>query len=83
MTRIALRIFVAAALLGLAACQTLPEVITTGRDTFDVRYDGSKSNAAEVDVRAAQICAGPPLLTGSGTRFDGFAFRSYRCRRRS
>ena len=69
------------ALFALGACQTLPQVIATGADTFDVRY-AAPTTIAEVDARAAAICANAPQLLGSGTRFDGFAYRSYRCHRK-
>jgi len=81
-TRTLFRSFLAAALLALGGCQTLPQVIATGADTFDVRY-AAPTTIAEVDARAAAICANAPQLVGSGTRYDGFTYRSYRCHRKS
>ncbi len=80
-TRTLFRSFAAAALLALGACQTLPQVIATGADTFDVRY-ATPTTVVEVDARAAAICLNTPQMIGSGMRYDGFAYRSYRCHRK-
>ena len=67
--------------LTLSACQTLPQVIATGPQTFDVRY-AQGTPVADVDARAAAVCSDTPALVGSGQRFDGFQFRSYHCHRK-
>lgn len=67
------------ALLALAACQSLPHVVVTGGDTFDVRYDSETQSADEADARAERHCGAAAELVSEEIRFDGFAYRTYRC----
>jgi hypothetical protein len=67
------------ALLALAACQTLPAVVVTGGDTFDVRYDAAAHTTAQADAKANQYCGGTATFVSAETRYDGFAYRTYRC----
>lgn len=65
--------------LGVAACQTLPAVVVTGGDTFDVRYDADTQTAVQADAKAQQHCDGAADFVSEETRYDGFAYRTYRC----
>lgn len=76
------QLVVLSALALLAACQTLPAVVVTGGDTFDVRYDASAQTVTEADAKANQYCGGPATFVSAETRYDGFAYRTYRCSRR-
>jgi len=68
------------AIIAVAACQTLPQVVVTGGDTFDVRYDAATQTVAEVDAKANEHCSnGAAGYVSQETRFDGFAYRTYRC----
>jgi hypothetical protein len=68
------------ALAAVAACQTLPQVVVTGGETFDVRYDAAVQTIAEVDAKANEHCSsGAAGYVSQETRFDGFAYRTYRC----
>ena len=67
------------ALTTLAACQTLPAVVVTGGDTFEVRYDDASQTAEQADARANQYCGGAATFISGETRYDGFAYRTYRC----
>jgi hypothetical protein len=64
----------------LAGCETLPAVVITGGETFDVRYDAAAHAVAQVDAKANQHCGGAAEFVSQETRFDGFAYRTYRCR---
>lgn len=68
-------------LLALAACATpLPHVVERSGDLFDVRYDPAVQSEAEVDAKANAHCAnGAAGYVSEETRFDGFAYRTYRC----
>jgi|CXWL01.1.fsa_nt_gi hypothetical protein len=74
-----MRLFIPLALLALAGCQTLPAVVVTGGDTFEVRYDPQASSEGEVEARAQRHCSGAVTFVSSETRFDGLAYRTYRC----
>jgi hypothetical protein len=77
MRALALLLFVGAV---AAACATpLPQVIPTGAATFEVRYDPAAQTTAEADARANQHCGGEAEFIAGETRYDGFAYRSYRC----
>ena len=67
--------------MALAACQTLPAVVITGGDTFDVRYDAAAQTAAQADAKANEHCRGASAFVSEQTRFDGFSYRTYRCAR--
>ena len=71
----------AAVLLALAACATaLPHVVEQPGDIFDVRYDAAVQTQAEVDAVANAHCAnGAAGYVSQETRYDGFAYRTYRC----
>jgi hypothetical protein len=71
------------ALAALGACQTLPAVVVTGGETFDVRYDAAMQTPEQAEARAQQHCGGPATFVSSETRYDGFAYRTYRCAGRS
>lgn len=73
---------VLAPLMAGAACQTLPAVVVTGANAFDIRYDAAASTVADVDARARAYCGRAAVLISGETRFDGFAYRSYRCAER-
>ncbi|WP_135210059.1 hypothetical protein [Vitreimonas flagellata] len=69
-----------ASLAALGACQTLPAVVVTGGDTFDVRYDAAVQSEAQVDARANEYCGrSAATFVSAATRYDGFAYRTYRC----
>jgi hypothetical protein len=65
--------------LALAGCETLPAVVISGGDTFDVRYDAAAHTPAQADAKAREHCGGAAELVSQETRFDGFAYRTYRC----
>ena len=67
------------ALAALAACQSLPAIVVTGGDTFEVRYDQQMQSEAQADAKARQHCGGPASFISGETRYDGFAYRTYRC----
>jgi hypothetical protein len=67
------------ALTALAACQTLPAVVPGEGGRFDVRYDAAVQQVSEVDARAQTYCSGAATFISGETRFDGFAYRTYRC----
>ena len=68
--------------LTLAACATpLPQVLATGPDTFDVRYDQGVTSPEEVAARAEAHCPGALEIQSETVRFDAFAYRTYRCPR--
>ncbi len=67
------------ALTALTACQTLPAVVPGEGGRFDVRYDAAQQSVAEVDARARIYCGGAADFISGETRFDGFAYRTYRC----
>ena len=72
--------FALASLAALDACQTLPAVVVTGGDTFDVRYDAAVQTAAEVDAKANEHCGTVAAnFVSAATRYDGFAYRTYQC----
>ena len=77
-----MRVFALVALLG--ACATpLPQVIVRDGDLFDVRYDSAVQSVSEVNARARAHCANDAAgYVSQETRFDGFAYRTYRCARR-
>ena len=67
-------------LAALSACQTLPAVIVIGGDTFDVRYDAAVQTEAEVDAKANEHCGTSTAnFVSAANRYDGFAYRTYRC----
>jgi hypothetical protein len=74
---------VALALISLAAlgaCQTLPAVVVTGGETFDVRYDAAVQTQAQVDAKANEHCGTSTAdFVSAATRYDGLAYRTYRC----
>ncbi len=74
-----MRFLIPLALLALAGCQTLPAVVITGGETFDVRYDPQVSSTAAADARAQRQCGGAATFVSGETRFDGLAYRTYRC----
>jgi hypothetical protein len=76
-----IRVTLAAAFLALAGCATpLPHVVERSGDTFDVRYDPAVQSETEVDAVANAHCAnGAAGYVSQETRFDGFAYRTYRC----
>ncbi len=67
------------ALMALGACQTLPAVIAGSNGAFDVRYDAAQQTVGVVDARANAYCNGAATFISGETRFDGFAYRTYRC----
>lgn len=75
------RAVVLAAMFALAACATsLPQIVERDGDIFDVRYDAAVQSTAEADAKANAHCAnGAAGLVSQETRFDGFAYRTYRC----
>ena len=76
-----MRVPIASALFALGACATaLPQVVSGEGDTFAVRYDAAAQTQAEVDAVANAHCAnGAAGYVSQDTRFDGFAYRTYRC----
>ncbi|UPT65166.1 MAG: hypothetical protein M0D54_12340 [Hyphomonadaceae bacterium JAD_PAG50586_4] len=69
-----------ASLAALSACQTLPAVVVTGGDTFDVRYDAAVQTEAQVDAKANQHCGSVAAnFVSAAARYDGFAYRTYQC----
>ena len=72
--------------IALSACATaLPQIVPgePHTDTFAVRYDQNLQTQAEVDAAANANCAnGAAGYVSQETRFDGFAYRTYRCARR-
>ena len=68
-----------ASLLALGACQTLPAVVLSGGDTFEIRYDAGAQSSADADARARQYCNGDAEFVSEQTKYDGFAYRTYRC----
>lgn len=70
-----------AAAVALTACATsLPQVIVRDGDVFDVRYDAGAQTVADADAKANAHCAnGAAGFVSQETRFDGFAYRTYRC----
>ncbi|MEZ6021864.1 MAG: hypothetical protein R3C16_00175 [Hyphomonadaceae bacterium] len=70
--------------IALGACvSTLPQVVEQPGDIFDVRYDAAGQTQAEVDAVANAHCSnGAAGFVSQETRFDGFAYRTYRCARR-
>ena len=77
-----IRVVLLAAAVALSACSTLPQVIVTGPETFDVRFDQGATSSEEADARAATLCNGPPQFVSSAVKFDGLTYRSYRCHRK-
>jgi hypothetical protein len=77
-----LAVFASLALLG--ACATpLPQIIVRNGDLFDVRYDAALQPLEQVNAAANEHCAnGAAGYVSQETRFDGFAYRTYRCARR-
>ena len=73
------RLALLSVLVLVAACQTLPAVVVTGGDTFDVRYDAGAQTVAEADAKATQHCGGAATFVSAETRYDGFVYRTYRC----
>ncbi|MGE0595182.1 MAG: hypothetical protein AB7P07_02350 [Hyphomonadaceae bacterium] len=74
-----MRTLLLSALAALSACATpLPQIVVRGSHDFDIRYDNTVSNAPAIDEQAQARCPGA-VLTGEGQRYDGFAYRSYRC----
>ena len=71
------------ALVALSACQTLPAVVPGADGYFDIRYDAAQQQIGEVDARARVYCGGGAEFISGETRFDGFAYRTYRCVGRS
>ena len=71
-------IIVTVVALGLAACASLPQVIPTGTDTFDIRYDNLKTSPDQADAAAHQRCPNAQLVSGN-IGSDGLSYRSYRC----
>ena len=72
-----------ASLAALGGCQTLPAVVVTGGDTFDVRYDAAVQTEVQVDSKANEHCGTLAAnFVSAATRYDGFAYRTYRCGRR-
>jgi len=64
--------------LGVTACATaLPAAIATGPGTVDIRYDQQRQTDADAAARAH--CGGGASFVSGETRFDGFAYRTYRC----
>jgi hypothetical protein len=57
----------------------LPQVVITGGDTFEVRYDASAQTTQQADAAAATHCGAPAAFVSAETKFDGFAYRTYRC----
>ena len=75
----AARACIAAGLLALGACASLPQLTTTGADTFDIRYDAQKTAPDQIDAQARAHCNGEAALVSGGVGFDGLSRRSYRC----
>lgn len=75
-------VLTSAALLG--ACATpLPQVIMRDGNLFDVRYDAAVQTTDQVNAVANAHCTnGAAGYVSQETRFDGFAYRTYRCARR-
>ncbi|MGD9813935.1 MAG: hypothetical protein AB7Q23_07700 [Hyphomonadaceae bacterium] len=69
------------ALVTLAACATaLPQVVERPGDTFDVRFDAAVQTLEQVNALANAHCPGGAAeFVAQETRFDGFAYRTYRC----
>jgi len=77
-----MRMLAASAAFALAGCAaSLPQVVVTGAETFQVRYDAAVQSAAEADAKAARHCGGAAEFVSAETRYDGFAYRTYRCGR--
>ena len=70
-----------AAIAGLAACATaLPQIVEREGDTFDVRFDAAAQTQAQIDAAANAHCEnGAAGYVSQETRFDGLAYRTYRC----
>ncbi len=76
------RAFVLLAVIAVAACQTLPQVVVRNDDLFDVRYDATAQTEAEADAKAGAHCMDrPAVFVSQETRFDGLAYRTYACAR--
>ena len=70
------------AVIAVAACQTLPQVVVRNDDLFDVRYDATAQTEAEADAKARAHCMDKPaVFVSQETRFDGLAYRTYACAR--
>lgn len=67
----------------LSACATaLPQIVPGEGGAFAVRYDQTAHTVAEADAAANVNCAnGGAEYVSQETRFDGFAYRTYRCGR--
>lgn len=76
-----MRRLVFTALVALAACATaLPHVVERPGDTFDVRFDAAVQSLEQVNDLANAYCPdGAASFVSEETRFDGFAYRTYRC----
>ncbi len=72
---------VASCLTGLllVGCQTMPEVVNSTGDTFEIRYDPMLSDVQEVDELANRRCSGFAEFVTGRARVDTMKFRTYRC----
>jgi hypothetical protein len=72
-------------LFALGACATtLPQVVVTGGETFDVRYDSHVQLPAEADRIADGHCGAQRIASFESERvgFEDLSYRTYRCRER-
>ena len=73
------KLLIAAPMLALGACATVPEVVNGDRRAFEVRFDPMLSSAQEADEVAQQYCGEPAELLETRARFDTMKYRRYRC----
>ncbi|MDX2277076.1 MAG: hypothetical protein NW206_16640 [Hyphomonadaceae bacterium] len=64
-----------------ASCATaLPQVVPNSDGSFAVRFDQNVVTLDQVDAQARIHCNGAiAQFVAQETRFDGFAYRTYRC----
>ena len=74
-----------ASLAALGACATsLPQVVVTGGETFDVRYDAQVHTTMDADRIADTHCGAQRIASFESERvgFENLSYRTYRCRGR-
>jgi hypothetical protein len=73
-------LILALAVLAASCATALPQVVRNSDGSFAVRFDQASVPFDRVDAQARTQCNGAiPQFVGQETRFDGFAYRTYRC----
>jgi hypothetical protein len=68
------------AALATSCATALPQVVPNSDGSFAVRFAQESVPFDQVDAQARTHCNGAiPQFVGQETRFDGFAYRTYRC----